>query len=75
MSEENATGPGAEPGQGQGQRSEPGSLRFAGVPHVVPRPLADLAPLLDWLRAGRPAGEEDSCADSCAEDSTDPARP
>ncbi|POX45767.1 ribonuclease inhibitor [Streptomyces sp. Ru71] len=30
---------------------------FAGVPHVVPRPLADLAPLLDWLRAGRPAGE------------------
>lgn len=30
---------------------------FAGVPPVVPRPLADLAPLLDWLRAGRPAGE------------------
>jgi hypothetical protein len=28
---------------------------FAGVPHVVPRPPADLAPLLDWLRAGRPA--------------------
>ncbi|MFS4096550.1 hypothetical protein [Streptomyces sp. AF1A] len=27
----------------------------AGVPHVVPRPPADLAPLLDWLRAGRPA--------------------
>ncbi|MER5528477.1 ribonuclease inhibitor [Streptomyces sp. NPDC002677] len=31
--------------------------RFAGVPHVVPRPAAELAPLLDWLRAGRPAGE------------------
>ncbi|MGW2937479.1 ribonuclease inhibitor [Streptomyces sp. NPDC001156] len=30
---------------------------FAGVPSVVPRPVADLAPLLDWLRAGRPAGE------------------
>ncbi|MER7188206.1 hypothetical protein ABT404_53620 [Streptomyces hyaluromycini] len=30
---------------------------FAGVPPVVPRPAADLAPLLDWLRAGRPAGE------------------
>lgn len=30
---------------------------FAGVPPVVPRPLAELAPLLDWLRGGRPAGE------------------
>ncbi len=30
---------------------------FAGVPNVVPRPVAELAPLLDWLRAGRPAGE------------------
>ncbi|MFD9002675.1 ribonuclease inhibitor [Streptomyces sp. NPDC059582] len=30
---------------------------FAGVPAVVPRPLAELAPLLDWLRDGRPAGE------------------
>ncbi|MEU9155264.1 ribonuclease inhibitor [Streptomyces sp. NPDC048417] len=30
---------------------------FAGVPHVVPPPAADLAPLLDWLRAGHPAGE------------------
>lgn len=30
---------------------------FAGVPHVVPRPVAELAPLLDWLRAGRPAGD------------------
>ncbi|MER6244508.1 ribonuclease inhibitor [Streptomyces griseorubiginosus] len=30
---------------------------FAGVPHVVPRPTAELAPLLDWLRSGRPAGE------------------
>ncbi|MFF7284800.1 leucine-rich repeat domain-containing protein [Streptomyces griseorubiginosus] len=30
---------------------------FAGVPHVVPRPIAELAPLLDWLRSGRPAGE------------------
>ena len=31
--------------------------RFAGVPYVVPRPVSELAPLLDWLRAGRPAGE------------------
>ncbi|KUN23524.1 ribonuclease inhibitor [Streptomyces antibioticus] len=30
---------------------------FVGVPSVVPRPAAELAPLLDWLRAGRPAGE------------------
>ncbi|WP_053752573.1 ribonuclease inhibitor [Streptomyces sp. MMG1533] len=30
---------------------------FAGVPPVVPRPPFELAPLLDWLRAGRPAGE------------------
>ncbi|MEU5042896.1 ribonuclease inhibitor [Streptomyces griseorubiginosus] len=30
---------------------------FAGVPDFVPRPLAELAPLLDWLRSGRPAGE------------------
>ncbi|PWI20363.1 ribonuclease inhibitor [Streptomyces sp. Act143] len=30
---------------------------FAGVPSVVPRPVAELAPLLAWLRAGRPAGE------------------
>ncbi|MEV8019039.1 ribonuclease inhibitor [Streptomyces sp. NPDC086554] len=30
---------------------------FAGVPRVVPRPAAELAPLLDWLRGGRPAGE------------------
>ncbi|WP_260327662.1 ribonuclease inhibitor [Streptomyces sp. Ag109_O5-1] len=30
---------------------------FAGVPRVAPRPAAELAPLLDWLRAGRPAGE------------------
>ncbi|MEU6353313.1 ribonuclease inhibitor [Streptomyces sp. NPDC047072] len=30
---------------------------FAGVPYVVPRPAAELAPLLDWLRSGRPAGE------------------
>ncbi|MFJ9543654.1 ribonuclease inhibitor [Streptomyces sp. NPDC101225] len=29
----------------------------AGVPRVVPRPVAELGPLLDWLRAGRPAGE------------------
>ncbi|MBC9713596.1 ribonuclease inhibitor [Streptomyces sp. TRM66268-LWL] len=27
------------------------------MPSVVPRPLADLTPLLDWLRGGRPAGE------------------
>ncbi|WP_329125880.1 ribonuclease inhibitor [Streptomyces sp. NBC_01465] len=30
---------------------------FAGVPPVPPRPVADLTPLLDWLRGGRPAGE------------------
>ncbi|MFK4068416.1 ribonuclease inhibitor [Streptomyces sp. NPDC029674] len=29
----------------------------AGVPRVVPRPVAELAPLLAWLRAGRPADE------------------
>ncbi|MEU6200798.1 ribonuclease inhibitor [Streptomyces sp. NPDC047061] len=36
---------------------DPRRHTFAGVPHVVPRPAAELAPLLDWLRAGRPAGE------------------
>lgn len=30
---------------------------FAGVPRIAPRPVAELAPLLDWLRGGRPAGE------------------
>ncbi|MEU6141727.1 ribonuclease inhibitor [Streptomyces sp. NPDC047081] len=35
--------------------SSPGG--FAGVPLVVPRPLAELGPLLDWLRAGRAVGE------------------
>ncbi|MEV8458487.1 MULTISPECIES: ribonuclease inhibitor [Streptomyces] len=34
-----------------------GPVGFAGVPVVVPRPLGELEPLLDWLRAGRPAGE------------------
>lgn len=34
-----------------------GASAFAGVPSVVPRPIADLGPLLAWLRAGRPAGE------------------
>ncbi|MFI1363856.1 ribonuclease inhibitor [Streptomyces griseochromogenes] len=38
------------------ETSEP-MTGFAGVPDLVPRPLADLDPLLDWLRAGRPAGE------------------
>ncbi|WP_180686501.1 leucine-rich repeat domain-containing protein [Streptomyces gossypiisoli] len=28
---------------------------FAGVPHVVPRPVVELAPLLRWLRTGAPA--------------------
>ncbi|WP_234476245.1 hypothetical protein [Streptomyces sp. MBT65] len=32
-------------------------VTFAGVPSVVPRPVTELGPLLDWLRAGRPAGE------------------
>lgn len=31
--------------------------RFAGVPGVEPRPVAELAPLLAWLRDGRPASE------------------
>ncbi|WP_229870894.1 leucine-rich repeat domain-containing protein [Streptomyces phaeofaciens] len=56
MSEEHAearSGSGTEPGT----EPETGPAGFAGVPSVVPRPLADLAPLLDWLRAGRPAGE------------------
>ncbi|MEU6770031.1 ribonuclease inhibitor [Streptomyces sp. NPDC046759] len=39
-----------------GTSGEP-ATGFAGVPQVVPRPLADLVPLLDWLRAGRPAGQ------------------
>jgi Ran GTPase-activating protein (RanGAP) involved in mRNA processing and transport len=39
-----------------GDPTEP-EAGFAGVPSVVPRPVTDLAPLLDWLRAGRPAGE------------------
>jgi hypothetical protein len=34
-----------------------GASGFAGVAYVVPRPVAELGPLLDWLRAGRPAGE------------------
>ncbi|MFF5183557.1 ribonuclease inhibitor [Streptomyces sp. NPDC000345] len=48
MSEEHTA---AGPGPGTGRAG------FAGVPPVVPRPLTDLVPLLDWLRAGRPAGE------------------
>ena len=32
-------------------------LPLTGAPPVVPRPLAELAPLLAWLRDGRPAGE------------------
>ncbi|MFJ8134990.1 ribonuclease inhibitor [Streptomyces sp. NPDC096013] len=35
----------------------PSTVAFAGVPYIRPRPVAELAPLLDWLRAGRPAGE------------------
>lgn len=31
--------------------------QFAGVPSAAPRPVAELTPLLDWLRGGRPAGE------------------
>ncbi|GGX00144.1 ribonuclease inhibitor [Streptomyces chartreusis] len=34
-----------------------GVSAFAGVPSVAPRPIAELGPLLEWLRAGRPAGE------------------
>ncbi|WP_255345579.1 ribonuclease inhibitor [Streptomyces chartreusis] len=34
-----------------------GFSAFAGVPSVAPRPIAELGPLLEWLRAGRPAGE------------------
>ncbi|WP_316750193.1 leucine-rich repeat domain-containing protein [Streptomyces herbicida] len=39
------------------EEPEPDTGGFAGVPYLVPRPVAELAPLLDWLRAGRPAGE------------------
>lgn len=49
-----------EPGREMGSEREPGfgpEPGFAGVPAVVARPAAELAPLLDWLRAGRPAGE------------------
>ncbi|MGW6024659.1 ribonuclease inhibitor [Streptomyces sp. NPDC055099] len=31
--------------------------RFAGVPRVEPRPVAELAPLLAWLRGGQAASE------------------
>ena len=49
---------GGPAGAGSGQES-PGfpAVAFAGVPYIVPRPVAELGPLLDWLRAGRPAGE------------------
>ncbi|MEU0443277.1 ribonuclease inhibitor [Streptomyces sp. NPDC006186] len=40
-----------------GVRPGEAATGFAGVPVVVPRPTAELEPLLDWLRAGRPAGE------------------
>ncbi|MFF0733024.1 ribonuclease inhibitor [Streptomyces chartreusis] len=43
-------------GDGPVVRAE-GFSAFAGVPSVVPRPVAELGPLLEWLRAGRPAGE------------------
>ncbi len=51
VSEDDATAP------APGSVSGPVPAGFAGVPRVTPRPLADLAPLLDWLRAGRPAAE------------------
>ncbi|MGW6054617.1 ribonuclease inhibitor [Streptomyces sp. NPDC055189] len=35
--------------------ADPTSGRFAGVPPVVPRPTAELGPLLAWLRGGSPA--------------------
>ncbi len=55
------SGAGAQ-GAAPGPRPEPRPVseparEFAGVPSVVPRPAAELEPLLDWLRGGRPAGE------------------
>ncbi|MEU9656372.1 ribonuclease inhibitor [Streptomyces chartreusis] len=52
---EGEAGPVVE-GDGPVVRAE-GVSAFAGVPSVVPRPVAELGPLLEWLRAGRPAGE------------------
>lgn len=50
--------PGGPAGADSGQDSPPPpAITFAGVPYIVPGPVAELAPLLDWLRAGRPAGE------------------
>ncbi|MFJ9893220.1 ribonuclease inhibitor [Streptomyces sp. NPDC091280] len=40
-----------------GDTEETGGTGFAGVVYVPPRPVAELGPLLAWLRAGRPAGE------------------
>ncbi|MGI5412745.1 ribonuclease inhibitor [Streptomyces chartreusis] len=52
---EGEAGPVVE-GDGPVVRAE-GVSAFAGVPSVAPRPIAELGPLLEWLRAGRPAGE------------------
>ncbi|MFC5212845.1 ribonuclease inhibitor [Streptomyces coerulescens] len=53
---------GGDEADGEGRRAvageeAEGQAGFAGVPSVVPRPTAELGPLLEWLRAGRPAGE------------------
>ncbi|MEW1825205.1 ribonuclease inhibitor [Streptomyces sp. NPDC088196] len=46
-----------EPADPDSPFPRPSAIGFAGVAYVPPRPVAELAPLLDWLRAGRPAGE------------------
>ncbi|MFF8614307.1 ribonuclease inhibitor [Streptomyces sp. NPDC015350] len=35
-----------------GPEGRAGDASFAGVPHVLPRSIADLGPLIDWLRGG-----------------------
>lgn len=59
MSGSGAEGAAAEPHPtAHKKRPEPGTVpESAGVPSVVPRPTAELEPLLTWLRGGRPAGE------------------
>ncbi|MBK3563382.1 ribonuclease inhibitor [Streptomyces sp. MBT62] len=42
---------------GDPEDKDTGEVGFAGVVYVPPRPAAELGPLLDWLRAGQPAGE------------------
>ena len=57
MSSASAPVESGEPADPDSPFPRPSALGFAGVAYVPPRPVAELAPLLDWLRAGRPAGE------------------